>query len=217
MIQGVSHKMKKLLVILLLINTVTAFGYVDLNLGYSFNKREVEGVKTIAEPDPGKAVSRTTSYQLMWAWYIWDYTALELNYSHQQENLKDTREVATTDETITIKSIDSTIITQVAGAGIRQAFAGRNSRIIPSIGIGYAKYITSGSTIYTIDNEGTEETLRIEKDKKEVRSSYVSFMLRFRLATHMALTLAAKSVMPDFEAEKADENVTYSAGISWQF
>lgn len=207
----------KIAVLILLFST-SALAYVDFNLSYTASLRRVDGVKTITNPNPGGAQTSTTGYLFNWAWFMWEYTAIELNYSSTVQRLVDDREMATASESITIKKQDSSVVTQVSGIGIRQAFANRKSTIIPSIAIGYAQYTTSGSTKYTLDASGIGEVVIEEEQDKEVfSSSYASFSLRFRFTQLMGLTLAAKTVMPDFESDQASNNMTYSAGFSWVF
>jgi hypothetical protein len=210
--------MKYLLSLLILCSLSTsALAYVDLSLNYTFSKSRVAADETDEEPDPGAAVTTTQGYSAVWAWYIWEYTALEFNYSETTRHLLDDREAATDDDTLTIKKIDSTMMTEVAGVGIRQSFANRKARIIPSISLGYAKYTTSGVSKYLLDDNGTEEEIEIEKDKEVLSSSYAAVSIRFRFTQFMGLTLGAKTVMPDFETDKAADNMTYSAGLSWVF
>ena len=206
--------MKCIIVGLLLLPSL-AFSYVDLNLGYSFSVRQVDGIATDSNPDPGSAQTKSTGYTANWAWYIWEYTALEFNFSHTTERLIDNRQVS--DGSITIISVDSTVITQVQGVGIRQSFASRKSRIIPSLSIGYAKYTTSGSSTYTLNDGTTEVDLKIQQDQVVFSSSYAAFSLRFKITDLMGLTVSAKTIMPDFETDQAENNVTYSAGLSWIF
>ncbi|MEX1098785.1 MAG: hypothetical protein WEB87_00080, partial [Bacteriovoracaceae bacterium] len=144
-----------------------AQSYVDLSVNYSFTQRKIDGIEpTEANPDPGFATTTTEGWSVNWGWYIWEYTALELNYSRSNERLVDDRETSTTDETLTIKEIDSLVTSEVQGAGVRQSFAARKSTIIPSLAIGYAKLITSGETSYTLDDNGTEKKLNLQRDKE---------------------------------------------------
>ena len=213
--------MKKILFLFLsLIFSSSAFSYVDLNLSYTYSMRKVDGIETDANPDPGSAKTTTVGYVLNWAWFMWEYTALELNYSQTTQTLLDDREVNIEDSEgnpFTIKEQENTVITQVSGVGIRQAFANRKSRIIPTLAIGYAKYTTSGSTRYKFDSNGTEVPFNVEQDQAVFSSSYASFSLRFKVTQLMGLTLAAKTVMPDFDTSQAENNMTYSAGFSWMF
>jgi len=209
--------MKKYLVIFSLFISQASLAYVDLNLSYTHSVRKVEGVVTTLEPEPGSAISTTDGYIVNWAWYMWEYTALELNYSRTSQRMQDDREFQTSDSSITIKKQDSTVITEVSGVGIRQSFANRKAAIIPSLSIGYAKYTTSGTTKYTLDVSGTEYSIESEQDKEVFSSSYASFSLRFQFTQLVGLTLSAKTVMPDFETKEAENNMTYAAGFSWIF
>lgn len=200
-----------------LISTST-FAYVDLNLQYSLNKRVVEGSDdSLSQEDQGNATATTESTSVILAWYLWEYTALELNYTDQTERLIDDRVATTVDASITVLKTDSTVKTTISGVGLRQAFASRKSRIIPSLGLGVAKFVTSGETVYTISDGVNQEEITIAQDIQEINSSYASFILRFRITQFMGLTLAAKTVMPDYETSQAENNVTYSAGFSWIF
>lgn len=208
----------KMYLLLTIFLTSNAIAYVDLGISYAYTKRRVEGAQIVgADEEPGEAITTTSRQGINWAWYIWDYTALELNYSESTERLVDNRETATDDNTVTIKEIDSTVISTVQGAGIRQSFASRKSRFIPSISIGYAKLTVSGTTKYILDVNGTEETITLERDKETFNSSYATVQLKIRITQLMGLTFAAKTVMPDFETSEADKNLTYSAGFSWVF
>ena len=194
-----------------------AYGYVDLSLSYTQSMRKVEGLETDENPDPGSAQTTSTGWAINWAWYMWEYTALELNYSKTTERLKDDREVATDDDTLTILGIDSTVITEVSGIGLRQAFAKRKAAIIPSLSLGYAQYTTSGLATYKLDDGGVEKELEVEQDKEVFSSSYAAISVRLRITELMGFTLAAKTIMPEFDTSVAGNNVTYSAGFSWIF
>lgn len=209
--------MKKGIYLLCLLISFDALAYVDLNLSYTYSLRRVKGIETSTNPDPGEALSTTSGYTINWAWYIWEYTALEFNFGETTQRLKDDREIATDDDTLTILELDSTLVTQVQGVGIRQAFASRKASIIPSISIGYAQYTTSGKTKYSLDRNGTDDTLTVEKDKETFNSYYAGVGLKFRFTQLLGLTLAAKTVLQDLDTSEAGDNVTYSAGLSWVF
>jgi len=212
--------MRKVKIYLLLtIFTVNlAHAYVDLGINYSYTKRRIVGSEIVgSDEDPGEAITTSQGQGINWAWYMWEYTALELNYSQSTERLLDNRESKTADDSITIKEIDSTVTSTVQGAGIRQSFANRKATFIPSLSIGYAKLTVSGKTKYLLDVSGTEQTITLERDKETFNSSYATFQLKVRITQFMGLTLAAKTVMPDFETSEADKNLTYTAGFSWVF
>ena len=211
--------MYKFIFLLLFIMSFDAFSYVDLNLSYSFSRRRIEGVDNNGDTDPslGEAIVESKGYRVNWAWYIWDYTAIEFNYADRAERLLDDREVVDSESGITIKEVDSITRSLVYGVGIRQSFASRKAAIIPSISIGFAKLVTSGKTEYTFEQSGTEYVSTNKREKVESNSSYATVELAFRLTQLARITFGAKSVMENFEIEDADKNVTYSAGLSWMF
>lgn len=208
---------KVLVVLLTYLSFSNAYAYVDLNLSYSYSKRVIDEVdSTQSQQDLGQAISLTSGASVNWAWYIWEYTALELNYSETTTNVIDNREIAV-DENITILEVDSISETVVSGAGLRQSFANRNAAIVPSFAIGFAKMVTSGTTTYKVNSSGTISDVSIEQDTQEYNSGYVTLQLRFQITQLMGITLAAKSVVQDYDTSKLENNVTYSAGFSWIF
>ena len=219
MIQGANpvRTLKLKITLILLLVSSYAHSYVDLNLSYTYTKRVIDEVNpSLSEDELGQAISITEGAALNWAWYLWEYTALELNYSETSDNVIDNRETQV-DENLSILKVDSLSKTTVTGVGIRQSFASRKASIIPSLAVGYAKMVTRGTTTYTLQGPGGVADISVDQDTEEYASSYVTFQIRFRLTQLMGLTLAAKSVMPDFDTSKAEDNLTYSAGFSWVF
>jgi hypothetical protein len=211
--------MQKIILILILATSFNAYSYVDLNLSYTFSERRIEATDTSgnSNPDLGVAISTTRGVTANWAWYIWEYTAIEFNYSETDQILEDNRQVVDSASGITIKKVNSLVKTVVQGAGIRQSFANRKSAIVPSVSIGYAKLITSGDTRYTLSQAGTDYEVSLLRDKEVFNSGYASFSLAFRITQLVRLTLMAKTVVPDFKTEEAKNNLTYSGGLSWMF
>ena len=197
----------------------TLYAYVDLQLGFSFSTRRVEALDASGEVDPdgGEARSSTKGFNINWAWYLWEYTALELNYAESEERIQDDRKASTSDGLTVFNSIDSTIKTVTQGVGIRQTFAPRNARFIPSLSIGYARYITSGFTNYKFTSSGVDNEASLEREEEVTNSSYATASLAIRVTKRMRLTLSARSIVPGVEVDKADKNVTYSGGLSWVF
>ncbi len=205
---------------LFLILMTSAEAYVDLDISYTLSERKVDGVEDETTSDPGAARTTIKGYTINWAWYLWEYTAIEFNYSETNQRLLDDRAVEATDaegDAFTITEQDSTVITQVSGVGIRQAFASRKARVIPSLALGYAKYITSGVTKYLFDFNGLEGSSTSEHEREVFNSGYAAVAVRFRFTEFMGLSLSAKFIAPDFDQSAAQDNVTYSAGFSWLF
>lgn len=196
----------------------SAYSYVDLSLSYTQSVQKLDGDKVAdSSEEPGTAKTTSKGYTVNWAWYVWEYTAIELNYAETNERLEDNRKAATSSKTITIEKIDSSIVTKTQGIGIQQRFANRKARFIPSIALGYAKYTTSGKVKYDILNGGVKDQIDITRDKVTKNSAYVTMAFKIRFSQFLGLTLSAKSVMPDADTSKAANNLTYSAGMSWVF
>lgn len=199
-----------------------AHALIDLSVNYSYNRSVFREEETELNPTPENAISTTQGWSVVLAWYLWEYTALEVNYSESTYRLEDRRDAISSDG-ITIRSVDSIVLSRSTGAGIRQAFASRKSWIIPMISIGFAKLTTSGSTTYNIEytdattGQVTEDEITIEEDTQVQNSGYATFPLRFRFSRSMGVTLAVKTIVPEFEWDRAEDNMTYQAGLSWVF
>lgn len=206
-----------ILCILILVSWAPAYALVDLNVSYSYSQRKIDGPEPLEGGKQTSATSNTQGWSINVAWYIWAYTALELNYSRSLERLQDDRFSSEAGEEVSIKEVDSSVITDVKGVGIRQAFAPRKSLIVPSLAIGYAQLVTSGISSYILDDNGVEQRIELERDEEVFASGYISAQLRVRITELMGLTFSAKTVMPDFDTSKAENNLLYSAGFSWIF
>lgn len=195
---------KTLILIYLLSFSLTAkAAFVDFSANYWYSE-QLFGVE-----DENKIISQTIGVN--WAWYLWATTAIELNYS--QNIIEDDYNTDFTDGTDTINRIYKKTTTKVYGIGIRQALAGRKSRIIPSIYIGTATQKSLEEQTIVLNDTATP----LNPKEIEQSSGQVSFALRIRLTELMGLRFSARSVFPDFDTSKIRNNVTYSAGLSWVF
>lgn len=191
------------LILLLSLSNISQAAFVDFSANYWYSE-QLHGIE-----DENKIVSQTVGVN--WAWYIWSVTAIELNYS--QTINEDDYNTDLTDGSDTINRIYKRTINQVYGIGLRQALAGRNSMIIPSIFIGIAKQTSKEETTYVINGA----SLIDDPEEIEQESGQISVALRIRVTELMGFRLSARSVFPDFDTSKIRNNVTYSAGLSWVF
>lgn len=204
--------------ILLLLPTIS-FAYVDLQVGYTFSSQTIDAVDSRGEVDEdgGAAIATNKGFTINWAWYLWEYTALEINYSQSEQRVEDNRVATSSDGSTIFNNIDSIIRTKTEGIGIRQTFAPRKARFIPSLSFGYARFTTSGETKYKFNRSGVDDEITIDRDAEVVNSSYATFSLAIRITRRMRLSLSARSVVPGVEIDKADKNITYTGGLSWVF
>ena len=207
------------IILLILTLATNLHAYVDLQLGFSFSNRRVEAIDAEGNVDEngGEATSSSRGVNINWAWYLWEYTALELNYAESEEIIEDSRVRASSDGAITFNNVRSTVKTKTQGVGVRQTFAPRSSRLIPSLSVGYARYITSGDTFYKYTSGGIDSETTIESEEEITNSSYATATLAIRVTKLMRVTLSARTVVPGVDFNEADKNITYSGGLSWVF
>lgn len=198
--------------ILILVFSFSSYAYVDLSLQYSASKTE-----SIQDPNiEGEIISENQTLSVGWAWYIWEYTALELNYSKSKYTQTNTRRQQV-DPTFILTKLVSVTETEVKGAGLRFSLAKRNSFILPTFSVGYALLTTSGQTQYDYELSNVPGSNEYDDPEQESSSSYISAGLKFNITKLMGLQFNAKTVMEDFKLSEADKNITYLAGLSWVF
>lgn len=189
------------------------FSYVDLGVNYSYNQQIIDADKNLS----GEAVSVTKTISAYWSWYIWEYTALEFSYSRSDNNMTDNRPIQDDSASFVIKEVENKVTTEVQGIGLRQSFANRKARFIPSLGLGYARVVERGITHYTVNTGGADQRLTQENEEEVYSSSYMTVSFRIRLTELMGITVGAKTVVPEFDLSDAEKNLTYNAGFSWIF
>lgn len=148
------------------------------------------------------------------AFYFWNLTAIEFNYSHS-DNIITNNENRLIDTNLTITSQQDRLNTEVYGVGIRQALATRESFIQPMISIGYAQKITVGEIDYNLNDNGEERSVEFDLEKSRTDSVFAAFSLKFRLTKTMTLDGTVSSVFKWFETNEAKDNVKYLVGFSW--
>ncbi len=150
------------------------------------------------------------------ALYLFDLTAIELNYN-QTETVTDENSTLSIDDTYNLTRQVNTVQIYSYGIGIRQAFARRKARFRPSISIGYARQFTSDSTVAYFENVGTGNTFSISdvETKSRYDSVFGSFALEIMLTRTFSLRGSVKTIFKAFEFDQARDNVNYLFGFSW--
>lgn len=194
---------KIVLTLSILLSSFSTHAFVDFSANYWYSE-QLYGIE-----DENKIISQTVGVN--WAWYIWSTTAIELNYRQTVD--EDDFNTDVSDGSDTINRVYKRATTKVYGVGIRQAFAGRKARIIPSLFIGTAKQTTKEKTTFVINNNVADG----KPTEVEQNSGQVSIALRIRITDLMGLRFSARSVFPDFDTSQIKNNVSYSAGLSWVF
>ncbi len=157
------------------------------------------------------------SYSGSIAFYFFSMTAIEFNYSEKEEETINS--VESGDSVLTLNSISQTITSTNFGVGIRQAFASRKSFLIPTMSIGWARQKTKdiSTTNYTIVSDGSTVSFQDGPNTDEYDSVFASFALKVRLTKTMSLKGSVNTVFEAFEYDKARDQLSYRAGLSWIF
>lgn len=196
--------MKLLLVFIGMLISLSSFSYVDLSANFFYSK-EVYGTN--------KNVSRSRNYYATWAWYVFKYTAIELNYSHSEDIIQSNE--TGTSGTLEITGSKSVVTTDSYGIGLRQALAPRSSTIIPALSFGWASQKQIGSTTYTANDAGTPVDIVIPDVNIEQKTTFAAFMLTIRLTRFFGINGMIRKYFP--KDDKIEESMQYSAGINWLF
>lgn len=152
------------------------------------------------------------------AMYLFETTALEVNYSYSTSITDEHNTIAVTGTTINIIGMVNTVESEVFGLGVRQLLASRKSIIRPLISMGYAKQFVVDYTDITIqDSTGTTSLLRTSTSRSKSDSVFASFSLELRIMKHMALRGSVQTVFPAFEFDKMKDYQKYTAGFTWMF
>ena len=210
--------MEKYLIILFLIISFGAnakksrgrWSFFEVGGSFSYH-RQVYGEKR-----DSKSISRTYSGSL--AMYILRYSALEVNYSHNEDNIIDSRPTVI-DETNNISIIQThqRVYTQVYGAGLRQRLAPLSWRIAPYLSLGYAKQVEKTILSYTVDFDGTTKVLKYVSPPRQIDSVFGTFTLAVEITQFFKLTGSVATVFKAFESNRAKDNLKYLPGLRWIF
>lgn len=190
------------------INSFAAFYELSFDFGYDSQKYGVNRQNTVT--------SRNYSYGA--SIYLFDLTAIDFNASNTQDTTtqNDRYTVATS---LDIISQQNRVKTDVYGVGIKQMLAGRGSRIIPSISIGYAKQSVTSSGDVTVENTNTnaQTVFNLTPTSQKYNSVSGSFALQLKLTDRFSLKGSVRTLFPAFEFSKAKDNLKYLVGFSWIF
>jgi len=161
------------------------------------------------------------SYGGSWAVYLWNLTAIELNYYQSKEItiINDDTRIQDGSIDITRTSSQSIYETYVYGIGVRQAFAGRKSRFIPSLSLGYARTFNKsyGDSTYTDNSNGSSFQIYQKVSKTRQDNAFAAFALKIAITKTFSIKGSVKTYFPADDFNKAKDNQRYTAGFSWFF
>ena len=150
------------------------------------------------------------------ALYLWNMTAIELNYS-QTETVTTETNVLPINSTFDLIGQVNNVLIYSYGVGIRQAFASRKARFRPSMSIGYARQFFRDTTQATFRDNSDGSTFIVNDDVVKTREDSVfgSFNLELRLTRTVSLRGSVRTIFEAFEFDRARDNIQYTFGFSW--
>ena len=176
------------------------------------------GYKTQAYGSSRENDMTERTYSGSLAMYLFETTALEVNYSYSDSITDEHQTIPVTGTTVNIIGVVNTVESEVFGLGIRQLFSSRKSVLRPMMSLGYAKqYVVDYTDITIQDSSGVSSLLRTSQSRSKSDSVFASFSLELRLLKHMALRGSVQTVFPAFEFDKMKDYQKYTAGFTWIF
>ena len=188
--------------------TQSSFALFEFNGEYGLD-RQVYG-----DSRQNKITSKTYSGSI--SLYLFNYTAIEVNYSNTETITKEQNNTRSTYEYDIINKTDKVVV-ESYGLGLRQAFANRKARFVPTLSLGYAKRFarnTSGGTVRrNADNATAEYSSGVSKLRFD--SVFATIGLNIRITAMLSLRASAQSIFKAFEFNRAQDNMKYLFGFSW--
>lgn len=186
-----------------------ARGFVELsgNYGFDSNRYGDDGYNRITDE----------TYTAGMALYFLSMTALEFHYSRSDKTSKEILPSRSDDSTgdYFLSESKNEVLTSVYGASIKQVFTlGRRGFLKPSVSLGYAKFIVTDKTGYTLkDDAGQEISVVGTPRKRREDALYANLALGIRLTSRLSLQGSVQMVMPDFDLGRFDDNMKYLVGF----
>ena len=210
-IEVVVIKMKSSnLFILLMFSAKTFAGVYEFDFDFGYDK-QIYGSNR-----QDSVVSRNYSAGI--SSYLFDLTAIDLSFSNTSDitSQNDRYTVATGYDVV---AQQNRVDTKVFGLGIKQMLAGRGSRIIPVVSVGYAREFVTSDGDVTVENTSTlvRTPYYLTETKQKANSVFGSFSLQIKLTDRFSLKGTMKTLFPAFSFNKAKDNLKYSFGFSWVF
>ena len=184
---------------------------MELDFDFSYSKN------VFGEKRDNRVTDR--SYGGSWALYLWNLTAIELNYYQSKETTIINDDNNIVNAGITRTSQQTIYETYVYGVGIRQAFAGRKSRFIPSLSVGYARTFNKsyGDSTFSFNDGSGTFVYHYKVSKTRSDNAFAAFGLKFAITRTFSIKGSVKTYFPADDFNKAKDNQKYTAGFSWFF
>ena len=179
---------KLILLFFILIFSLKTYAIVEVGFDFGYSK-QVYGTQR-------QNSTRDRSYAGSFALYLFDLTAIELNYSYSNEITIENPYVLLSGTDFALVSMQTTVRTEIFGVGLRQSFAGKKSRLKPIISLGYAKQFVRGLSTFTLKDltNNIHTTYDNGGSYKRIDSVFATFSLQLRLVGAFFIKGSVKTV-----------------------
>ncbi|MCB9063153.1 MAG: hypothetical protein H6622_16635, partial [Halobacteriovoraceae bacterium] len=183
--------MKNLVFIFLLLCTSKLFAVTEISFDYGYD-RFVYG-------SSDQSYITTKTYHSSIAWYFWGLTAIELDFSMNDEVGREKNSIETSDSNYKLTGIHSDVQKQNYSVGLRQAFASNGSFLIPTISLGYGRQLAKSKTkiIFTNQTDYSEIEYEEPTDSESSETFYGTFALKIALRQTLYLKFSVSTIIPE--------------------
>ncbi|GAB4011124.1 MAG: hypothetical protein Fur0010_04960 [Bdellovibrio sp.] len=201
--------MKKLFFAIFILFSTPAYSIIELNGEFGYQKQVYGSTRQ------NDVVTRTYAGSI--ALYFLTLTALELNYSLEDNITSDHSTIAITGTGYSIIGMQNRVTSSNYGVGLRQALAPRNAWLRPTISLGYARQFVNDQTFYTFQNDTNKVSFESSDPiyKRRTDSVFATFGLQLSLTKTLGLRFSVNTLFPAFEFDLAQDNMKYLAGFTW--
>jgi hypothetical protein len=201
--------MKNLHIIILFLISLSAEALFEFNGQYGLDRQR------FGESQQNTITSTTYSGSV--ALYLYNYTAIELNYGNTETLTKVVNTAAKSSEDYDLLNKTDKVVVESFGIGIRQAFANRKARFVPTLSIGYAKRFAKNSSSgrFRFNSDDSEFSYRSPTSKLRTDSVFATLGLNIKLTRMISLRASAQTIFKAFEFNEAQYNMKYLVGFSW--
>ena len=158
----------------------------------------------------------TRTYSGAVALYFFNYTALELNFSQEENITTEHNTISITGTGYSVIGMQNKVKNYNYGVGLRQAFAGKGAWLKPTLSLGYARQFITDQSSYTFQNDASGASFESVDDPYKSRSDsvFATFGLQLALTKTMAFRFSVNTIFPAFEFDRAQDNMKYLAGFT---
>ena len=159
----------------------------------------------------------STTYSGSIALYLYNYTAIEINYGNTETITDVVNNAAKSSEDFDLLRQTDRVVVESYGIGIRQSFANRKARFVPTLSIGYAKRFArnSQSGTFRINADDSQFSYRSPTSKLRTDSVFATLGLNIKLTRMLSIRASAQTIFQAFQFNRAQDNMKYLFGFSW--